>query len=189
MKKLLFSAAMLSLTAFGAAAQDHAGHNHAAGEDHSGHNHGTTAPAAATPAAAATATVNTASAPIAAVATTLTVDNMAFTEERHAFGTLREGDPAEHVFTFKNTGKEDIIISNVQPACGCTTPDWTRTPIKPGQTGMVKASYGTTGRVGGFDKNLTVMSNAGNKMLYISGLVEKAPETSAPTNNSMIRTN
>jgi hypothetical protein len=182
MKKLLFSAAMLSLTAFGAAAQD----------DHAGHNHGSAVQAAATPANVIAATpgmVNSVPAPVNAVATTLTVDNMAFNEERHSFGTLREGDPAEYVFTFKNTGKEDIQISHVQVSCGCTTPDWTKTPIKPGQTGIVKASYGTQGRVGGFDKNLTVMSNAGNKMLYISGVVEKAPETSAPTNNSMIRTN
>jgi len=88
-----------------------------------------------------------------------------------------------------NTGKEPLIIQRVQPSCGCTTPDWTKEPIAPGKTGMVKASYGTQGRPGHFEKSLTVFSNAGTKMLTIKGTVEKAPETSVPQNNSMIRTN
>ena len=125
----------------------------------------------------------------AAATTTLTVDNLLFKTDNHDFGTLEEGGAADFVFQFKNTGKEPLIIQRVQPSCGCTTPDWTKEPIAPGKTGMVKASYGTQGRPGHFEKSLTVFSNAGTKMLTIKGTVEKAPETSVPQNNSMIRTN
>jgi hypothetical protein len=54
---------------------------------------------------------------------------------------------------------------------------------------MIKASYGTQGRPGHFEKTLTVFSNAGTKMLSFKGTVEKAPESSVPQNTSMMRTN
>jgi 3,4-dihydroxy-2-butanone 4-phosphate synthase len=114
---------------------------------------------------------------------------MAFKADIHDFGTLEEGPAADHVFTFTNTGKEPLTIQRVQASCGCTTPEWTKDPIQPGQTGIVKASYGTAGRPGHFEKTLTVFSNAGTKTLTIKGDVEKAPESSAPQNTSMIRTN
>lgn len=122
-------------------------------------------------------------------ATSLTVDNLKFKTDSHDFGSVDEGSPAEFVFEFKNTGKEPLVIQRVQPSCGCTTPDWTKEPIAPGKSGMVKASYGTSGRPGHFDKTLTVFSNAGTKVLSIKGDVAKAPETSVPQNNSLMRTN
>ena len=45
-----------------------------------------------------------------------------FESEIHNFGTIAEGDPAVHEFTFKNAGDQPIIISNVKASCGCTTP-------------------------------------------------------------------
>jgi hypothetical protein len=121
--------------------------------------------------------------------TTLVAENMAFKVDTHDFGTIPEGPAAEFEFSFKNTGKEPIIIQRVQPSCGCTTPTYTKDPILPGKTGVIKASYGTQGRPGPFNKNLTVLSNAGSKVLFIKGEVEKAPESSVPQNNSMIKTN
>lgn len=181
MKKVLLSAAVLMM-AFGAANAQHEGHKHASEKTKTNTQTVTSGNAAAQPVVAVDGT-------LAAPTTTLTVDNIVFKDDRHDFGNLKEGDAADYVFTVKNSGKEDLIITRVAPSCGCTTPDWTKEPIKPGKSGMVKASYGTQGRIGHFDKNLTVMTNAGNKMIYISGNVEKAPESSAPQNNSMIRTN
>lgn len=121
--------------------------------------------------------------------TSLTVDNLSFKADAFNFGNVDEGSPAVHVFEFKNTGKEPIVIDRVQPSCGCTTPDWTKEPIAPGKSGVIKASYGTQGRPGAFDKTLTVFSNAGTKVLTIKGMVDKAPEASVPQNSSMMRTN
>ena len=135
------------------------------------------------------ATPTPSSTPAAAPATTLTADNIAFSTDSYDFGSIEEGPAADHVFQFTNTGKEPLIIQRVQPSCGCTTPDWTKEPIAPGKTGMIKASYGTQGRPGHFEKTLTVFSNAGTKMLSFKGTVEKAPESSVPQNTSMMRTN
>jgi len=128
-------------------------------------------------------------APTATATSTLSPENISFKSESYDFGNIEEGPAAEHVFTFTNTGKEAIVIQRVQPSCGCTTPDWTKDPIAPGKTGMIKASYGTQGRPGPFEKTMTVFTNAGTKMVTFKGSVEKAPETSVPQNSSVMRAN
>ena len=55
-----------------------------------------------------------------------------FDTEVHDFGSIKEGVQAEHTFKFTNTGKEPLVITNVQASCGCTTPTWSKEPIKPG---------------------------------------------------------
>lgn len=125
----------------------------------------------------------------AAAQSTLTPDNISFKADSYDFGTIEEGPAAEHIFTFTNTGKEPIEIQRVQPSCGCTTPDWTKDPVAPGKTGMIKASYGTQGRPGPFEKTMTVFTNAGTKMVTFKGTVEKAPDTSVPQNSSVMRSN
>lgn len=112
-----------------------------------------------------------------------------FKSEVHDFGTLQEGDPAEAEFVFTNTGKEPLIIQNVRPGCGCTTPFWSKDAVAPGKTGIIKAAYGTKGRPGPFNKNITVTSTAGTHTIYIKGNVEKAPEDSVPQNSSMMKVN
>lgn len=110
-----------------------------------------------------------------------------FEKTVYDFGNLTEGDDATAEFTFKNNGNEPVIIQNVRPACGCTTPYWSKEPIAPGKTGVVKASYGTQGRPGAFNKSITVTSTAGKEILYIKGTVKKAPTSSVPSNTSMIK--
>jgi Protein of unknown function (DUF1573). len=136
---------------------------------------GTTAAAPATPAAPKPPT-------------TLKAENMSFKAEVHDFGTIPEGPAAEHEFVFTNTGKEPINIESVHASCGCTTPSYSKEPILPGKAGKIKASYNTVGRPNSFTKTITVTSNAGTKVLTITGNVEKAPESSVPENSSMLKT-
>jgi hypothetical protein len=86
-----------------------------------------------------------------------------FSEKQHNFGDIREDIKyATHRFSFKNIGNRDLFINTVQTSCGCTTPDWTRDTIKPGGSGFVDAKYETIGRIGSFQKTITVYSNAVN---------------------------
>ncbi|OJW81926.1 MAG: hypothetical protein BGO69_15380 [Bacteroidetes bacterium 46-16] len=124
-----------------------------------------------------------------AAATTLKAENLNFKTEVHDFGTVEEGPTADFEFSFTNTGKEPILLQNVHASCGCTTPSYSKDPVLPGKTGIVKASYNTSGRPGPFTKSITVATNAGTKVLTIKGTVEKAPTSSVPENNSMIKTN
>jgi hypothetical protein len=97
-----------------------------------------------------------------------------FKKEKHDFGKLSEGVQAAYTFEFTNTGSTPVVISNVQPSCGCTTPEWTREPIMPGKSGQVTASYNSTGRPGPFNKTITVVNNGAVSqiVLEIKGLVD-----------------
>lgn len=101
-----------------------------------------------------------------------------FTEETYEFGAIPEGPQGTHVFKFKNTGKEALILNTVKASCGCTTPAWPKEPILPGATGEITVTYNTQGRVGPFNKSVTVTSNATEptKVIYIKGEVIKAEE-------------
>lgn len=96
-----------------------------------------------------------------------------FEQETHDFGGIPQGTPATYEFVFKNTGKTPLIITNASASCGCTTPDWTKEPIKPGKTGFVKATFNAAAP-GPFTKSVTVTSNAKNSqvLLYLKGDVK-----------------
>jgi hypothetical protein len=101
----------------------------------------------------------------------ITFDNLV-----HDFGTFpEEAGKVTHAFEFTNTGKSDLILQNVRASCGCTTPEWTKTPVKPGEKGVVKATYNPAGRPGAFSKTITVISNAGDARLTIKGEVTPQP--------------
>lgn len=102
-----------------------------------------------------------------------------FNKVSHDFGTLTEGEVATFDFEFKNTGKEPLLITNVVPSCGCTTPKWSKEPIAPGKSGVITVSYDTKGRPTPFSKNVTIYSNAKTptKVLYIKGEVKAKPQS------------
>lgn len=83
-----------------------------------------------------------------------------FEETEYNFGDIKEGDLAEHIFTFKNTGNAPIVIDQVRASCGCTTPEWSREPIMPGETSSIKAVFNSKGRPGNVYKTITITSNA-----------------------------
>ncbi|QNH60964.1 DUF1573 domain-containing protein [Hymenobacter sediminicola] len=103
---------------------------------------------------------------------------MTFEKDAHDFGKVPEGTMATHEFKFKNTGNQPIMIANVQASCGCTTPDWTKTPVLPGKSGIIKAMYSSAGRPGIFSKTVTVTSNAStpSAVLTIKGDVVSKSE-------------
>ncbi|MBP6455950.1 MAG: DUF1573 domain-containing protein [Chitinophagaceae bacterium] len=113
---------------------------------------------------------------------------MKFNTEVHDFGTVPEGGSISYDFEFKNISSEPIVLSNVQASCGCTTPTWPKEPVLKGKSAKITATYNTQGRPGGFNKTITITSNAGVKVVTIRGNVEKAPDASVPANNnSMIK--
>lgn len=121
-------------------------------------------------------------------ASNLKLEDMQFKTDVHDFGTVQEGGDIKYEFEFKNGGKEPIIVSSVTASCGCTGASGSSDPVLPGKKSVIKAVYHTDGRVGAFNKAITVVSNAGAKVLTIKGTVEKAPETSVPQNKSMVKT-
>jgi hypothetical protein len=108
---------------------------------------------------------------------------MKFAKETHDFGKIEQGKPVTHVFEFKNTGTDPVVINDAQASCGCTKPSWTREPIMPGKTGSVSATFNAAA-AGQFTKTVTVTSNAegGQTVLYLKG--EVVPQGAAATAES-----
>ncbi|MDB5120055.1 MAG: hypothetical protein JWN56_1273 [Sphingobacteriales bacterium] len=98
-----------------------------------------------------------------------------FETETHDFGKIPQGKPVSVDFKFTNIGEEPLIISNVETTCGCTTKEYTKTPIKKGGSGVVTVTYNANA-VSPFTKGITVKSNAKTpvKVLYIKGEVVAA---------------
>lgn len=82
-----------------------------------------------------------------------------FEQIEHDFGKILEGETVSYSFNFKNTGKSDLIIAEVTTSCGCTVPSYPKTPIRPGESGVVKVAFNSNGRRGFQAKNIIVTSN------------------------------
>lgn len=95
--------------------------------------------------------------------------------DSYDFGEIKEGEKIEHEFRFTNTGSSPLIITNVQASCGCTTPEYSKNPIAPGEKGMVKVVFNSAGQPGKQHKIVTVSSNAlsTNTLLHLRGEVKK----------------
>ena len=101
---------------------------------------------------------------------------IAFEKLQHNYGTFKEELGVQTVsFNFKNDGTVPLILNNVQASCGCTTPDWTRQPVAPGEKGVIKVSYDPKNRPGVFNKTIRVSSNAENADVVLTILGDVTP--------------
>ena len=99
--------------------------------------------------------------------------NISFEESEHNFGDIEEkGGKVSHKFMFTNNGKNPLRILSVKPSCGCTTPDWTKDEIKPGNQGYIIAEYNPKGRPGVFRKSLSIVTNDNQRaLIFILSLI------------------
>lgn len=82
-----------------------------------------------------------------------------FQEMEYDFGTIDEGKVIEHLFKFTNNGQAPLVISNITASCGCTSPDWTKAPVKPGDEGFVKVVFNSTAKTGTQAPTVTIQAN------------------------------
>lgn len=105
----------------------------------------------------------------------------AWNETTHDFGKIKQNDPAAVTFTVKNNGTAPLIITAAKSSCGCTVAEFTKEPIKAGESGVVKATYNSA-RVGVFTKTVTVTYDGITQpdVLTIKGEVEGTAPAPAP---------
>lgn len=110
------------------------------------------------------------------------VGQFEFEQVEYDFGTIPEGRVVEHEFKFTNVGEAPLVISNVQASCGCTTPDWTKTPVKPGDTGFVKVVFNSTAKTGVQSPTVSIQANTSPSVsrLRLKGTVNQK-SASSPT--------
>ena len=94
----------------------------------------------------------------------------------YTFDTATEGQKIEHNFSFKNTGNKPLVVIKATASCGCTIADKPEQPILPGDTGLIKVIFNSTGKRGHNHKTITVESNAypSFPQLILTGEVKEA---------------
>jgi hypothetical protein len=68
---------------------------------------------------------------------------IAYSEENIDLGKVKQGDRVTFQYEFKNIGTQDIEIDIVS-GCECTTLDWPRDKIKPGESAVINVIFDST---------------------------------------------
>ncbi len=107
---------------------------------------------------------------------------LSFAESEFNFGKIPQGKPVTHIFKFKNTGSEPMVLNEVHASCGCTTPEWSRDTIPAGGSSSIRVGFNAAS-VGEFVKPIFITYNGDkSQQILIKGYVWQTPDESAPVN-------
>lgn len=81
-----------------------------------------------------------------------------FDSSAYHFGQIKQGDIIEREVFFTNMGPGLLIIELIS-ACECTTLDWSRLPIKPGNRSSIKIIYNSKEKQGAQIVDIDVIAN------------------------------
>jgi hypothetical protein len=100
-----------------------------------------------------------------------------FDRKIHDFGSIKEeGGKVSTRFSFKHEGSDTLHITNVIVSCGCTSPQWPKQALAPGDTGSLLITYDPIDRPGEFEKHIGVEIDGNpNGTVRIQGFVEQRP--------------
>ena len=84
---------------------------------------------------------------------------ISLSEEEWDFGKVKEDERPIHIFTIKNTGGEELIITRVRATCGCTATMLTSDHIPPGKSAELQTTFNPTGYKGIVKKDIYIESN------------------------------
>lgn len=69
-------------------------------------------------------------------------------------------------FKIENTGKYPLIINDVTTSCGCTSVDYSKEPVRPGDSISLQVTY-KADHPEHFDKTITVYCNANPSLVHL----------------------
>ncbi len=85
-----------------------------------------------------------------------------FTETKKDLGKVKKGEIVSADYEFKNEGDQPLIITNFEVECSCTTVDFPKQPIAPGQTNKLTVKFDTKSAYDRQDRKVVIISNAKN---------------------------
>lgn len=78
------------------------------------------------------------------IQTSMAQPRMEVKEAKKNFGYVKRGEIVQNVYEVKNTGLAPLILLEAEVACSCTTVEFSKQPIMPGQTSTITVSFNTT---------------------------------------------
>jgi hypothetical protein len=102
-----------------------------------------------------------------------------FKAVKYSFGKVPQNVPVTTTFSFTNKSDKPVIIETATAECGCTTPEYPKTPILKGKAAEIKVTYNAAA-AGRFTKNVHVKVAGFQQpiQLTIDGEVVTAPAKS-----------
>ena len=83
------------------------------------------------------------------------------------FGSFPKEEKQERSFILTNTGNGLLVIQDIVTSCGCTKVEYSKEPVRPGETLEVKVIYEAE-QAEHFNKTVTVYCNAENSPLRLA---------------------
>ncbi len=100
------------------------------------------------------------------------------TETTFNFGKVSQSVTVNHTFWIKSTGDDTLIISKINPGCGCTKAPIQDTILAPGDSTRLKIFFDTKRYKGHVIKKPSFFTNASDKAFFIKILAEPLPDPS-----------
>ncbi len=90
-----------------------------------------------------------------------------FKETVYQLGVVKEGSNTLCIFSFTNKSKTALVITDVKAYCGCVKLNWTKEPVKPGDSGKIKVNF-YAGNAGTFSKTIKVFTNINKQSIDLT---------------------
>ena len=82
-----------------------------------------------------------------------------FDKKVKKFPPTEEGVELSHEWAFTNTGDQPLIITNYKVACTCTQVEYPKEPIPPGESGVIKMTFDSEGKMGWQYRTIQLFAN------------------------------
>lgn len=113
----------------------------------------------------------------------LNAGKVVWQQRKTDMGKIKFGVPAACIFDVQNISSDTLILQNIRVGCHCTSVEWTKTPIAPGQSGVIKATYDAQ-KEGPFYKIITVATNFDPQqpvaLTLVGTVLPQAADTTSP---------
>ena len=106
--------------------------------------------------------------------------SISFDKTEHDFGQIMNGTPVETTFSYTNTGKSPLVVTDIKSTCGCTVPQgWSKEPLMPGASSQFSVKFNGKG-ANKTSKTITLTTNTqtGREQVRISAFI--TPDPNAP---------
>jgi hypothetical protein len=85
-----------------------------------------------------------------------------FKENKKDLGTVMKGEVVSAEYEFTNEGDAPLLISDATFECSCTSVDFPKHPIAPGQSSKITVKFDTKNAYDRQDRKIMIVSNAKN---------------------------
>ena len=115
-------------------------------------------------------------------AQTIVFPTISFDKTLHDFGEIQNGTPVETVFSYTNSGRSPLVVTDIKSTCGCTVPQgWSKEPLMPGESSQFSVKFKGKG-ANKVSKTITLTTNTekGREQVRITAFVKPDPNAPAP---------